>query len=604
MSVHSYHSNNSQPHQQQQQNENINTDYYNINTSSCNNSISNNNNNNKYFDEVNYDSTLGAYSNEDLYKDCERMIQQQYGLKPSSPFRDLKFHLIQEIFSSITKYIHQQVENFKSVSINNIGRFSFITSHLNTGNNGIIESKKLVFVMSESFIRDFNLKICKSYRKFVDNSIPTMEVNYFLIAQQCCTRKEIVMLAIRMFRNRLGEIMSTGKKVLIEFTSIGQLKCDKRIVSDFDFIDKFRKPLNSKQQNKHETMKKKFNRIMSREDLKLLNKMRIEHQQQEYTAQPPQTSRSMIYSTRSSVSGGSIRNPFTIIHDMKTTNNRPLSSSASSIRSYHSTSRISNQQLQQQQQQFARGNGVNAVRNLQNHQPNTLNYEPHPPSIPRPPPTSSLSSQRLTRETLDTFNRQQPPQQQNQTVLPSDFVESQFSPSTNYGPYDNGFRQPNPTAAKNVMNMAVKRFEKELESSRRNQQKELDDFYRQLIHNVCASEELRRKQREEASNIQNTLLNQMQHTGAKRQIEDHEYCNFFLDERDENLNANKNALLMGFKKSKNNERNAVSKSLPSIPSLQAMKPIQKIMLNENNPIEKGLRIPDKHELFDYYNEFN
>ncbi|KAG2387700.1 hypothetical protein C9374_001294 [Naegleria lovaniensis] len=506
-----------------------------------------------------------SYTIEDLLKDCERILHTQYGLKPSSPFRDVKYPLLKEIWDSIGRYLYQQLENVKSVSVNNIGRFSFLTSLLHTGNNGIIETKKVVFVMSEAFARDFNLKLRRNYRKFVDNSIPTVEVNYFLVAQKCCTTKEIVLFVMKILRNRLGEIMSGGKKVRIDFFSVGSLKCDKRIVSDFEFVDALKQPITEKQSSTGK-MNSGSHRITSSEDLQLM------------------ASRTR----KNSIKPSSWRNMLLLsqMNDKQHTKSKDPNDDSISVHSSVS-SRSARSYTIKNQHQFQRPATASSTGSLT------------PRQVPRAFTKKSAHNRDETNNGSCISNRSNTNQNSMNKV---ELMNHQFSAALNYGPHDNGFRQPNAHAAATVMNLAVQRYAQQLESTRREQQQDLDLFYRQLIHNVCVSEELRRRKREEAQQVQTQLVQQMQHALLRKRSDDEQYSNYFNNEEDSDLDKNKNGLLMGFKKSARGSRDSNVQLRSSLPNPQMQRAYPFLSIDEQSPLQQGLHIPNRFELKNFFDE--
>ncbi|KAF0981633.1 hypothetical protein FDP41_012290 [Naegleria fowleri] len=584
-------------------------------------------------------SSQNAYTIEDLLKDCERILHTQYGIKPTSPFRDVKYPLLKEIWETIGRYLYQQLEHVKSVSVNNIGRFSFLTSLLHTGNNGVIETKKVVFVMNEAFARDFNVKLRRNYRKFVDNSIPTIEVNYFLVAQKCCTTKEVVLFVMKLLRSRLGEIMSGGKKVRIEFFSVGSLKCDKRIVSDFEFVDSLKKPITQKHSSNSLGEEKRVmgsfisnNRMTSQEDLQLLkrNPIGLQQQEQQFNSKKSNSSswRNMIFTSQQPINHhhhhhrhGQPMNDDTISVAHSSISNR---TNESSIKNHHHHQSLQPQPPPQPQQhrpttsstysslsprQLPRGNAFNVVRSLQTCETQRSNEKSN--HFQKEHSWRSTNGDFVSKEFMHPpchYASRDPPDGNIHSM--TELMNHQFSAAVNYGPHENGFRQPNAQAAKTVMNLAVQRYAQELESARREQQQDLDQFYRQLIHNVCVSEELRRRKREEAQQVQTQLVQQMQQALMRKASDDQTYSNYFNNEEDSDLETNKNGLLMGFKKSArggSKDTNApanthVRSSLPSKMTNVMHRVYPYLSLDEQNPLQQGLHIPDRIELKNYFEE--
>ena len=515
-----------------------------------------------------------AYIVEDLFKDCERLIHQQYSVPP---YRDIKVPLLREIWECIGRYIYQQVENLKSVSVNNIGRFSFMTNQRNQGTQGMMETKKAIFLLSEAFVRDFNLKQRRSFTKLVDNSIPTVEVNYFLVAQKCCTRKEVVLVAMKILRNRLGEVMSTGKKVKLDIYGVGCLSCDKRIVNEFEFVTSLSAPLKVRHQfksNKFNSRKASLhqqqnapNRVISPDDAESLS-----------TSLREQSS-VVIPSNISNNNSGPVntRNSYTSDKRSRSTHDilRRKSFSNITIPKAPPSQHVIPLQLPEAPQEPEENvQAVNQTINTSRAsiQPkNPTQFSPQPPQQPRPNSSSASTRSWDARSS---------------SLLSHEKVMEQFTAATSFGPHENGFRQANPVAAQTTMNLALERFERDLELSRKEQQKDMDDFYKQLIHNICVDEGLRKARKQEANHVQNILKLQMQNQLIKKKEEDTRYSNFFEDPKDANLDNNSNSVLLGMKKQrvisskpivplpplKNVVEHVIQKSIPMFPNNQSHNP--------------------------------
>lgn len=123
----------------------------------------------------------------------------------------------------------------QAVALTGLGKFTFKTTTTDLGTKGVIERRTPVFLVSENFARLYNLKIPKP---FVTNQIPVLEVNYFLIAQKASTTKEVVASVLKHLYLRMGEVMSTGKGVSINFNRVGKFISDRKIV-DFVFTSKY-----------------------------------------------------------------------------------------------------------------------------------------------------------------------------------------------------------------------------------------------------------------------------------------------------------------------------------------------------------------------------
>lgn len=152
--------------------------------------------------------------------------------------------------------------NGKGCSLVGFCRFGFKVSSMDQGTRGVLEERIPAVAIAESFLRTYELK---SRRVRISHEIPSIEVNYYLVAQRASTRKEAVMIVLKIIYHRIGLIMSTGKSVTIDFPFIGKLVADRRIVEFVWAPTWTEQPLQFRYSKDHETGNKR-SKFLSHEE--------------------------------------------------------------------------------------------------------------------------------------------------------------------------------------------------------------------------------------------------------------------------------------------------------------------------------------------------
>ena len=94
------------------------------------------------------------YSEVELFEDCERI---------ASRFSKLKANEFNEIWETICRYIETQLKHGKACSLVGLGKFTFQSSKIDTGTSGIKEQRVPVFIINESFLRNYTLRMNKPF---------------------------------------------------------------------------------------------------------------------------------------------------------------------------------------------------------------------------------------------------------------------------------------------------------------------------------------------------------------------------------------------------------------------------------------------------------
>lgn len=167
-----------------------------------------------------------VYTNQALFKDCERIAEK---------FSKLKKETFEFLFDIICRYIEHQITNGKACSLTPLGKFTFHVKKIDTGTQGILETRYPVFIPNEQFTRKYQLKY--NNMGYASNEIPVIEVNYMLVAQRATTVKDIVITIMKIILNRIGEVLHSGKRVDLDFR-VGNLICEKQIM-EFEWNEQF-----------------------------------------------------------------------------------------------------------------------------------------------------------------------------------------------------------------------------------------------------------------------------------------------------------------------------------------------------------------------------
>ena len=99
-----------------------------------------------------------------------------------------------------------------------------------------------LFSISEAFATAHALKLHNKVH--VTNDMPMAEVNTFVVSQQSQIKKELVSIALKSFVARLGDVLSSGKKVNVDLGGMGTIKGEHAIVEyvpNSNFVEEFQR---------------------------------------------------------------------------------------------------------------------------------------------------------------------------------------------------------------------------------------------------------------------------------------------------------------------------------------------------------------------------
>lgn len=154
------------------------------------------------------------YTTEQLFRDCARQGR----------LNRIKEDVYAQVWEFLFPYVRRQLSLGKGVILPGLGRFAI--HHKRDQSN---KAHRIpTFVVSDGWISGTGLRVLN--RPYVKNDIPMSEINCFAVAQQAQLPKDVVSTVVRQFIQRIGEVISTGKKVSLDFQGMGTLLADHAVV--------------------------------------------------------------------------------------------------------------------------------------------------------------------------------------------------------------------------------------------------------------------------------------------------------------------------------------------------------------------------------------